>query len=235
MTSKGPPSLGVLRTERGLPPGAVSAMRPPPHMLNPDTFNFPVIAEYIEGGWVDRVFRGEPELEHAYVAAARKLVGRGAVVITASCGFSIRYQAAVAAAVDVPVVLSSLLLLPTLLRLRPRPTKIAVLTADSKSFSDDMLCVDDPKERARIIIGGIEGGTLWRNELLRPPPPTDLAYIEADVVACVERVRSDHPDVAAFLLECTAFPLVAPTIRRMTGLPTFDINSLCRMTIGSIT
>lgn len=233
MTTSDPPSLGVLRTERGLPPGKVPPLWPAPFMLNPATFNFPVIAEYIEGGWVDRVFRGDPELVPSYIAAARRLVERGAVVITASCGFSIRYQQAVAAAVNVPVVLSSLLLLPTLIRQFPAG-KIAVLTADSQAFGNDMFGIEDPRERERIVVGGIEGGTLWRNELLRPPPPTDPSEIEDDVVACVERVRAAHPDVKAYLLECTGFPLVAPTVRRMTGAPTFDINTLCRMAIGSV-
>ncbi|WP_453964979.1 hypothetical protein [Bradyrhizobium elkanii] len=183
---------------------------------------------------MDRVFRGDPELEPAYIAAAQRLVERGAVAMTASCGFSVRYQTAVAASVNVPVALSSLLLLPTLLHQLPPDAKIAVLVADSKCLSDDMLGVYNQAQRARIAIGGIEGGILWRNEMQRPPPPTEVPDIEKDVVACFARLQAEHTDIAAVLLECTGFPLVSTAIRRMTALPIYDIITVCRMTIASL-
>ena len=97
-----------------------------------------------------------------------------------------------------------------------------------------MFGIKDPGERARVVIGGIEGGELWRNEMKRPPPVTEVAAIEADVVACVTRLRAAHLEIAALLFECTAFPLVAPEIRRLTKLPIYDIASLCRMTFASV-
>jgi hypothetical protein len=235
LTSPTPGSLGVLRTERGLPPGAPPWMLPAGYLVNPDTFDFPVIWETVEGAWVDRVFRGDPELEPALIAAAQRLVERGAVAISASCGFFVRYQGAVAASVNIPVVTSSLLLLPVLLRQVAPPAKIAVLTADTTILSDQLLGIDSAEARARVVIGGVEGGTMWRNELQRPPPPTKLSDIEADVVPCVTRLRAAHPEIAVILLECTVFPCIAPAIRHMTGLPIYDITTLCRMTMASVT
>lgn len=51
----------------------------------------------------------------------------------------------------------------------PAPAKIAVLTFDSKNLGEELLGIDNPAERTRVVIGGIEGGELWRNELKRPP------------------------------------------------------------------
>lgn len=203
-------------------------------MLNPATFDFPAIVETVAGAWVENVVRGDPALEPAFIAAARRLVERGAVAISSTCGFSIRHQAAVAASVNVPVVMSSLLLLPALLRQLPRRGKIAVLTYDSAHCSDDLLGIDDPGERARIVIGGIEGGKFWHDELKRPAPPTDVAAIENDVAACIARLRAEHPDIVAILFECAAFPAVAPAIRRIVNLPVYDITDVCRMTMASI-
>jgi hypothetical protein len=203
-------------------------------MTNSETFGFPVISETVTGAWVENVVRGDPALEPAYIAAAQRLVERGAVAISSNCGFSIRHQAAVAASVKVPVVMSSLLLLPVLLRQLPRPAKIAVLTYDSAHCSDDLLGIRDPAERARVVIGGIEGGEFWHNELKRPVPPTSVASIEKDVTACVARLRAAHPEIAMILFECAGFPLVAPAIRRITKLPVYDITSLCQMTFASI-
>lgn len=83
--------------------------------------------------------QGEPALEPAFVTAARRLVEPGAVVISSDCGSAVRHQAAVAAAVSVPVVMSSLLLVPTLLRQLPPKANLAVVTADSEYF--EMICL----------------------------------------------------------------------------------------------
>lgn len=234
MTSQIPRSLGVLLLERGLPPGAP----PPPavsgSMRDSAMLNFPIISEIVPGAWVENVVRGDPTLEPAYVAAARRLVERGAVAISSDCGFSIRHQEAVAASVNVPVAMSSLLLLPTLLRQLPKSAKIAVATYDSTHCSEDLLGVNDETERARIVIGGIEGGKYWHDGLKRPLPPADVAAVEADVTACVARLRAAHQGIAAILFECTAFPLVAPAIRRTTNLPVYDITTLCRLTVASV-
>nr|WP_306664754.1 hypothetical protein [Bradyrhizobium sp. Arg816] len=203
-------------------------------MLNPASFNFPVISETVAGAWVENVVRGDPALEPAFIAAARRLVERGAVAISSTCGFSIRHQPAVAASVNVPVVMSSLLLLPALLRQLPPKTKVAVLTYDSTHLAEDLLGLPDPGERARIVIGGIEGGKFWHDELKRPAPPIDIAAIEADVGACIARLRAAYPEIASILFECAAFPLVASAIRRVAKLPVYDITDLCRLTLASI-
>lgn len=227
-------SLGVLHLERGLPPGASSSSPLPRSLLNPASFNFPVISETVAGAWVENVVRGDPALEPAFIAAAQRLIERGAIAITSTCGFSIRHQQAVATSVNVPVVMSSLLLLPSLIRQLPRKSKIAVLTYDSAHLAEELLDLPKPDERARIVIGGIEGGKFWHDELKRPAPPIDIPSIEADVTACIVRLREMHPRIAAILFECAAFPLVAPAIRHAAKLPVYDITDLCRLTLSSI-
>ncbi|UPK28231.1 aspartate/glutamate racemase family protein [Bradyrhizobium sp. 195] len=235
MTTSTRPSLGVLELERGLPPGTeLVAQRLPGSLINPATFDFPIVLETVEGAWADVAVAGNPALESACIAAARRLVQRGAVAISANCGFFIRHQAAVAAAVNVPVAMSSLLLIPTLLRDLPPAAKIALVTADSKNLGRDLLGVKDPGDQARIVIGGIEGGKYYKQAMQRPLPPPDLAAIESDVAGCIERLRAAHPEIAAILFECTAFPMVAASIRRMTNLPIHDITSFCRLMIASV-
>nr|WP_247766872.1 hypothetical protein [Bradyrhizobium sp. 172] len=234
MISRTPRSLGVMHLERGAPVGATPPIPAPGSMLNSATFNFPIISETVAGAWVENVVRGDPALEASFIAAAQRLVDRGAIAISSTCGFSIRHQQAVAKSMNVPVVMSSLLLLPALLRQLPASAKIAVLTYDSTHATKDLLGVDDPAQRARIVIGGIEGGKFWHDELKRPPPPTDIAAIENDVAACTARLRIAHPEIAIILFECAAFPLVAPAIRHITKLPVYDITDLCRLTMASI-
>ncbi len=235
MRSQSPPYLGILNLERGDLPDAPPPEAWPGSLLNPTaTFHFPVLAETVARAWVENVVRGDPALEPAFIAAARRLVHRGAVAITSTCGFSIRHQAAVAASVNVPVVMSSLLLLPALLRQFPAAAKIAVLTYDSSHCGEDLLGVHDPRERARIVVGGIEGGKFWHDEMKQPAPPIDVVGMEQDVTGCVARLRAKHPEIAAILFECAGFPMVATAIRQIVDLPVYDITDLCRMTMASV-
>lgn len=234
MTSQTLPPLGVLCLERGSLPGSAPPTAPAGSMRSSATFDFPIITETVPGAWVENVVRGDPALEPAFVAAARHLLEQGAVAISSTCGFSIRHQAAVAASVNVPVAMSSLLLLPSLLRQFPPSAKIAVLTYDSTHCTEDLLGINDPAERARVVVGGIEGGKFWHDELKRPAPPLDIAAMESDVAGCITRLRTAHPEIATVLFECAGFPIIAPSIRRMAKLPVYDITDLCRMTMASI-
>ncbi|ANW05860.1 hypothetical protein LMTR13_25635 [Bradyrhizobium icense] len=130
--------------------------------------------------------------------------------------------------------MSSLLLVPALLRQLSPAAKLAVVTSDSKQFREDLLGISHPDERARIVIGGIEDGVFYQNVMKSPPVPTDAAEIEKDVAACVARLRAANPEIAALLITCTGLPMVIPAIRRITGLPVYDITTLCRSTLSSL-
>ncbi|MET4359253.1 hypothetical protein ABIC08_009230 [Bradyrhizobium sp. RT9b] len=227
MASQASRPLGILNLERGVTP-------PPPRpgsILHPSTFDFPIISETVEGAWADVAMRGDPALEPATIAAAQRLVERGAVAISSNCASFIRLQEAISVAVNVPVATSSLLLVPALLGQLPSTAKIAVLSADSRCSSERVHRLLDSTQRARLVIGGIEGGTLWQNEMNRPPVYTETADIEADVSSCVSGLLAADPQLTAILFECTAFLPISPAIRRMTNLPVYDIASVCRMTM----
>lgn len=233
MTLESGKYLGILDVESNLPLGGAPAPLAG-SLLSSASFGLPVIMETVEGAWVDLVVRGDPKLEPSYVAAAKRLVERGAIAISSYCGGAIRFQAALAAAVDVPVLTSSLLLVPVLLRQLAPSKKLAILTLNSRVFSEDWLGLRHDVQRQRIVIGGLEDGKLEQNESMCPPQPTDIADIENEIFACVERLRTANPEIGALLFSCTLFPPAAPAIRQRTGLPVYDITTLCRTTLQAI-
>ncbi|MGY4281599.1 hypothetical protein ACVWXO_000819 [Bradyrhizobium sp. LM2.7] len=91
-------------------------------------YNLPVISQVVPGAWVENTTGGDPTLELTIIAAARQLVDRGAVAVASNCGFLVRHQSAVAAELNVPVALSSLILLPALLSL-------SLLGREDRSFN----------------------------------------------------------------------------------------------------
>nr|WP_210314609.1 hypothetical protein [Rhizobium lentis] len=219
-----------------LEPGFVpDAPSPVGSLHHPATFEFPTIRETVPGAWAEVVVRGDPALEAPFIAAAQRLAERGASAIAADCGFSIRHQAAVAAAVEIPAAVSALMLVPMILRQLPAEAKLAVLTFDATHCGKELLGLSDPSEEARVVIGGLEHSQTWINEMKRPPDPTDAVILEQDVCACIEKLRLIHPEIRAILLECTMFPRIAQPVRRFTGLPVYDVTTLCRMVMESVT
>ncbi|ADV14782.1 hypothetical protein Mesau_05773 [Mesorhizobium australicum WSM2073] len=230
------PVLGILELDEGLAPDGAFLIAREGSMLHPATFDGPIIMEIVEGAFAETIVRGEPSLrlKDACVAAARRLVERGADVISADCGFFVRYQAAVAAAVNIPVVMSSLLLVPALLRQLSPAQKLAVVAADSRHCTEDLLGIEKPVDRSKVVVGGIEGGMFVGNAFARPYIQTDVGQIESEVAACVAQLRSEHSEIGTLLFECTAFPSIKNALRRITGLPIYDITDLCRLTLASV-
>lgn len=223
--------LGILDLEPGSDPNGSPVSG---SLHDPSIFAFPTIRETVPGAWADVVVRGDPSLEGPYIAAAQRLVSRGAKAIIADCGFAIRHQAAIASAVRVPVAVSALLLTPMIVRQLSGGTKLAVLTFDSTHFGTELLGLSDPRDISRVVVGGIENTPTWENEMARPPERTDLNVLLEDVCSCVERLREKHPEIRALLLECTMFPRIASSLRQSTGLPVYDITILSRMLIESV-
>ncbi|WFU12817.1 hypothetical protein QA646_28355 (plasmid) [Rhizobium sp. CB3090] len=234
MSSQSSLTLGILELDEGLSPDSPTFPPREGSLLHPATFNRPVITDMVEGALAEMIIRGYAALESACVGAAKRLVARGAGVITADCGFFIRHQQAIAAAVNVPVVTSSLLLIPVLLRQLAPQKKLAVLTADARHCSEDVLGIENPADRKRVVVGGIEGGVYVRNALARPFVRTDVEQIEREVGERIAQLRADHPDIAIILFECTGFPIVANALRSKTGLPIYDITDLCRLTLAAV-
>ncbi|ESY90379.1 hypothetical protein [Mesorhizobium sp. LNHC229A00] len=223
--------LGILDLKPGSALQDVTVTGP---LHDPETFPFSTMQETVAGAGADVVVRGDPDLEAPYIASAKRLVERGAVAITADCGFSIRHQAAVAAAVQVPVALSSLLLAPVILRQLPVSAKLAVLTFDASHLETELLGLSDANDLHRVVIGGIENTQTWKNEMQRPPSATDIAVMREEVCTRTDQLREKHPEIGAVLLECTMFPRLAQSVRRNTGLPVFDITTLCRTLMESV-
>lgn len=222
-------ALGILGLERG---GAHWPPPPPGAVSNPSTWPFPVVFETVPGAWVENVVRGDPAMEDAFVQAAQRLAARGVAALTTTCGFTRRYQETLARQVAVPVATSSLLLLPSLLWIYPHG-KIALLTYDSTCLDATLLGLADERERARVVVAGVEGGIYWKNEMAKPARPTEPAHLEAEVWDAFRKLCDAHRDLSAILFECCGFPPAAKLVRERSGLPVYDIVTLGKLMMNA--
>src|SRR5919109_3786807 len=108
--------------------------RIPGDMGNATTFPFPVRYHRVTGADPDLVVRrGAEGLLAAFVEGARALEREGVGAVTTNCGFLVKYQRELAAAVSVPVFTSSLLLVPLVHRMLPPGQRVGLITVNATS------------------------------------------------------------------------------------------------------
>lgn len=217
--------LGILELE-------TKAVELPGFMAGPGTFAFPVKRLQVRGAFTRNIVDGDESVEAGYVAAARQLESEGVSAIVSNCGFTGLYQAAVSEAVSVPVAMSSLLLVPFVVRTLKPGARLGLLTYDSSKLTENHFgCAGWSSNDISVAVGGIEGSELWF-EFAKPAPEIDASKLVKEVRAAARKLLDANPDIGAFVFECTAFPLAANAVRQDTGLPVADVLTLANMFLG---
>jgi Asp/Glu/Hydantoin racemase len=209
--------------------------RVPGDIGNALTFPFPVRYHRVEGASPDRVVRrGADGLLEPFVAGARVLEREGVGAITTSCGFLVKFQRELAAAVSVPVFTSSLLLVPFVHRMLAPGRRIGILTVDAASLSAEHLAGAGITPEIPTAIAGMEGEKAFTRVMLDDELDLDVDLAREEHVRVARRLVAAHPDLGAIVLECTNMPPYTDDIRRATGLPVFDIVSLVTLAHGAL-
>ncbi len=108
----------------------------PGNVVNATTYRFPVLFKKVSFE-IEQLFDGDPALEDLVVAAARELEADGVRAIIGACGYFAHFQKQVAAAVDIPVFMSSLCQLPLIkIGLKPEQ-KVLVMCASGGSMNQE--------------------------------------------------------------------------------------------------
>lgn len=211
------PALGILMLE-----GKMSVE--PGCMACEATFPYPVVRKTVAGSRTPRSAEEAEAMLPLYAAAASELAAEGVGAITANCGLIALLQRELAQAVDVPVVTSALLLVPTLHRMMPG-RKIGVLTFFTDAVGERNYRASGwSSDEIPVVLAGVGDSAAW-NEFLRTKeiPPALRRRMEADLVASVRALLDEHPDVGALVSECTLLPTCLDTVRASFDLPVFDV------------
>lgn len=198
-------SIGVLSLESYFP-------KPPGHIKNPSSLPFTTSYEIITGLTIPVLLNNpSPDMIAPLIAAARRLEKSGVKAITGSCGFLALFQNEIAAAVDVPVFVSSLVQADLIHRMTGRP--VGVLTASADLLTPRHLAAVGA-ENIPLVIEGMQDGTEFADVVLRNSrDDMDLEKIEAELLAAGERLVARAPEVGAILLECTDLPPYAHALQ----------------------
>lgn len=206
--------LGIVMLDTRFP-------RPPGDVGHPETFPWPVRHLVVPRAWPGDIvttasaLRASPLLP-AFVQAMRQLEQEGARAITTSCGFLVLLQQELQAAVQVPVVSSSLLQLPELL---PREPRVGVLTISAQQLTSDyLLAAGVPAARlSDVVVQGVDPQGEFAKAILGNRDAMDIARAEHDVVQAALALRARAPDLRSVVFECTNLPPYAKAVQAATG------------------
>src|SRR5947199_61480 len=162
-------------------------------MGNAATFDFPVRYHRVSGADPDLVVRrGASGLLPSFVEGARALEREGVSAITTNCGFLVKFQRELCAAVTVPVFTSSLLLVPLVHRMLPPRRRVGILTVNAGTLTPEHLEGAAISPDIPIAVAGLETEKEFTRVLLGDELELDVEAARAEHVK-VARRRNSRP------------------------------------------
>jgi hypothetical protein len=212
----------------------------PGDVRNASAYPFPIqyeIAEGVDSAALVIAEDKSPCLEPVK-RAAEQLERMGCRAIVAECGYFALFQRDIAAHVDVPVFMSSLLQVSWAQHLIGRNRVVGILAASKEYLSDEHLLAVGVEPGSNYVIGGlgIEGGEdhgtvvelehLWSEINRSDPPGAYYEKAEREFVTAAAEFYRAHPTMGAMVLECTGFQPFARALQREIDIPIFSWGTL---------
>ncbi|RSL31431.1 aspartate/glutamate racemase family protein [Salibacterium salarium] len=218
--TKDPNTVGILLLDSTVPfiPG---------DMGNADTFSFPVKYKKVEGLTLTKMYEDQMAVLPQLVMAGQQLIEQGDVkAITGNCGYLLLYQEELVKQLQVPVFMSSLLLLPFLEKMiDPTQHKIGIITAESYRLEPSLLQAVDTNLQ-NVHIKGLEDKTHFTEVAIEETGMLDSQILEREVLEGVEELLHEHPGISILLLECSLLSPYSKAIQEKVKLPVFDYVSM---------
>ncbi len=204
----------------------------PGNVNNASTYDFPVILRTIPNMTQERVFAGDPTIADDIIAMGQYLIQKeGIRALSSGCGFFGNFQKQVSAALDIPVALSPLVMIPWISTLIKPHQKIGVLTANGGALTEALF------ESCGVLDSG---GLIVRDLYNEPEFSCIMQYrgffnndgVRDEVVGKAMEIMAEEDEIGAFLLECSDMPPYSYAVQAATQRPVFDfigmITFLCR-------
>ncbi len=221
--SRSAPIIGILAWEHELEqiPGTV---------IHPRTFDFPVRVKRVPGADYESVVV-HPEssgIIRAFITAAQALEKEGVLAIISTTGLTVLYQQQLADAVQIPVMTSSMLLLPMVTRMLNRQQQIGIITADSRHLGPDHFVAAGVAD-IPLCVRGMEQTRLLRDFAVRPNQGDALTIYAQEVGRTARLLIEENDRVGAIIIEVTGLCSFSGSLRKQFKLPVFDIVEAANM------
>lgn len=199
----------------------------PGNVVNANTYDFPVRLMPVHGATCDRLFAGDPTLYDDVLAAAKALEKEGVRAISAACGFYGNWQSRLAAEIDIPVAISSLVQVPMVASLLKPGQKIGVLTASKAGITPELLNSCGITDHDQLVVGDMYYAPHF-SAIVEDRGSFDNGIVKKEIVDAALKLVEENPEIGAFVLECSDMPPYSSIIQEATQLPVFDFITLIR-------
>lgn len=191
---------------------------------HPDTFNYPVEIGVVQGSYRDLI-EGSEAAKESLIAAARALEKRGVCAIAGDCGLMALYQAQLADAVSVPVIASSLVLIPAIFAMLGRSRLLGVITGHSGLLGARHLEAVGASCPERLRIRGMEYAPHFRAVVIEGRARAEAAIMQRELLEVADAMAKAEPKLGALLIECSNLAAFGKDAAARLGIPVFDINT----------
>jgi len=161
----------------------------------------------------------------AFGQAVQSLAQEGASAITTSCGFLVLWQRDLQSLTSVPVITSSLCLLPELLL---SEEQVGVLSIDVNSLTPRHWQGAGVSEAQlnRLVVGGLSTDSHFYQSILGNRVQMNAQIALREVVAAALQMKLSAPYVQTLVLECTNLPPYQAAIQDATGLKVLSLRDV---------
>ncbi len=207
----------------------------PGDVRNPSAFPYPIQYEIAEGVTNKTLVydKNPAQCREAVIRAAKKLERLGCRAVAAECGYFAFFQKDVAANVDIPVFMSSLLQVPFIQQVIGPWKKVGIICAQRQYLSEQHLMNVGIEPGSNYVIAGAqdeygvsEFDNLWNPNKRPEVPEAYYDKAEAQMVSCARQFVDRNPDIGAIMLECTGMQPFARAVQREVELPVFSWGTL---------
>jgi hypothetical protein len=190
------------------------------------TFAFPVRLRTVGGATVEHVVhrRDERALLPAFIAAGTALASEGCIGLATTCGFMVRWQRELAAALPIPILTSALLQLPLVASTLPAGKRVGIVTYSAAEIAPDLLACAGGDTSTPVA--GVDPDGYFSRTIRHGSKTLDVARMEADTLAAARQLTASHRDIGAIVLECANMPPYRDAVRTAVGVPVFDAAQL---------
>jgi len=207
----------------------------PGDVRNPSAYPYPIQYEVAPGLDIKKLLHDSDKDQYldTILTAALKLQKIGCRAIAAECGYFAFFQKEVAARLDIPVFMSSLLQVPWAQSIINPERVVGILMASKKALLEKHLLSVGVRPGTNYVVGDTmddgqcrEFDNLWTEELRPEIPQADYQRAEEDFLGVATAFYEKHPNMGAMVLECTGFPPFARAVQRAINIPIFSWGTL---------
>ncbi len=224
-------AIGVLMLDTVFP-------RIPGDIGNATTWKYPVCYHIVKGALTDRIMAEEPDpqLIKPFIDGARQLENKGVKLITTSCGFLGPFQPYISETVNIPVVTTSLLQVPTVSAMVGKKRKVAILVEKGHLMTENHFTgAGWSSKEIPIVVHGMPKEAYFPTVFIGNSALADIDRLETDMAELGNSLIQTHPDVGAVVCECTNFVPFNHMLQQIVNVPVFDIvtlvHSVCEASI----